>query len=424
MDVRATRIPPGPQEEYRAADDLLKWMNHHFSAFGDIFKASAYGANIYATRDVDFAYHVLVENWQNYVKGLLIGRVGLLLGNGLMVSEGDVWKRQRRTTQPSFNRESISAWTGMMAMVNMRLCQKWEAAARQRDSVNVTRDASAMALEVVVRFLVGSDYDHIGPHFDLLTDQKARDMAFARSFRDLRKVVFQLINRRRKERVLCPDVLSALMRAHDDQSGTPTQDEELVDQILTLVVAGHETTASTIGWAWYLLSRHPDVEEKLSNEVRAISFLSFDDLPKFTYTRQVLEEVMRLYPSGWLLTRRSLNDDQLGQYFVPAGTEIYVSPYFIQRHPSLWKDPDRFDPDRFGASSSTPRHSLATIPFSAGPRNCIGVHFARAEMQIHFLTIAGRLRLRYTEPNPPEIDAGVNLRTKQDIIMYPELCPV
>ena len=129
---------------------------------------------------------------------------------------------------------------------------------------------------------------------------------------------------------------------------------------------------------------------------------------------------MRLYPAGWLLTRKALRDDRLGEYFVPAGTEIYVSPYFIQRHPDLWEEPDRFNPDRFRPDNSRHRHRLATIPFSAGPRNCIGALFARVEMQIHLMTIGRYLRLRYIQSRPIELEAGVNLRSKYDFIMYPE----
>jgi cytochrome P450 len=129
---------------------------------------------------------------------------------------------------------------------------------------------------------------------------------------------------------------------------------------------------------------------------------------------------MRLYPAGWLVTRKALRNDRLGEYFVPAGTEIYVPPYFIQRHPDLWEEPDRFNPDRFRPDNSRHRHRLATIPFSAGPRNCIGEHFARIEMQIHLMTIARYLRLRYIPSKPIELEAGVNLRSKYDFIMYPE----
>lgn len=197
-------------------------------------------------------------------------------------------------------------------------------------------------------------------------------------------------------------------------------DQQIIDEVLTLIVAGHETTASTLSWAWYLISQHPDIEEKLSDELSVTTFSEFADLSKFDYTRQIVEEVMRLYPAGWLVTRKALRDDWLGEYFVPAGTEIYVPPYFIQRHPKLWEEPNRFNPNRFRPENAKDRHRLANIPFSSGPRNCIGSHFARTEMQIHLLTIAKCLRLRYVPSTPVKLDAGVNLRSVEDFIMYPE----
>ena len=179
-----------------------------------------------------------------------------------------------------------------------------------------------------------------------------------------------------------------------------------------------------MNWAWYLLSQHPHIEDKMSQELASVpvgDVPSLDDLPRFTYTRQVLEETLRLYPAGWLMTRRALRDDQFGEYFVPAGTEIYIPPYFIQRHPALWRDPDQFDPDRFDPAQPQDRHPLALLPFSAGPRNCIGELLARVEMQIHLMTIAKRLRLRYDDKTPPELDAGVNLRSRHDFFMTPEI---
>jgi cytochrome P450 len=396
-------------------------MGRQFRIFGDIYKASVYGTSVYAIRDVEFAHHVLVENWQNYVKGQLIKRVALLLGTGLMVSKGDLWKRQRRMIQPAFNHESIGPLTKMMTAVNSELLRKWQLAARRKGSVNVTRDVSGMALEVVLRFILGDDYERVGFHFDLLSQEQARNMEFALSFRALGKVILQVIDRRRKDPATSTDALGMLMQARDPQSGQSMQDRQLIDEILTLIVAGHETTASTLNWAWYLISQHPEVEQSLSNELATLTTSSeFGDLPKFLYTRQIIDEAMRLYPAGWLLTRKALRDDRLGEYFVPAGTEIYVSPYFIQRHPDLWEEPDRFNPDRFRPDNSRHRHRLATIPFSAGPRNCIGALFARVEMQIHLMTIARYLRLRYIQSRPIELEAGVNLRSKYDFIMYPE----
>ncbi len=421
MELKTGLIPPGPEEQYRVSDDLLDWMGRQFGIFGDIYRASIYGTSVYVIRDVEFAHHVLVENWQNYVKGQAIRRVALLLGNGLMVSKGDVWKRQRRMIQPIFTHDSIARWTQMITVVNTELLRRWQLAAEKNESVNVTRDVSSMALEVVLRFIFGDDYELVGPHFDLLSQEPARNIEFALSFRALAKIILPVIERRRRDSTTADDALAMLMQGRDPDNGQPMSDGQLIDEILTMTVAGHETTASTLNFAWYLISQHPEVEQRLSDELNSLTIcLEFGDLQKLLYSRQIIDETMRLYPAGWVIFRRALGNDQLGEYFVPAGTEIYIPPYFIQRHPGLWEDPDRFNPDRFQHENAKKRHRLATIPFSAGPRNCIGEHFARLEMQIHLMTIARHLWLRYSVLRPIELEAGVNLRCKFDFIMYPE----
>lgn len=425
MDANERRIPPGPDDKYKVGEDLLGWMDRHFKTFGDTYKASVYGATIYATRDVEIAHHMLVENWQNYVKGPNITRVALLLGNGLMVSKGNLWKRQRRMIQPVFSQESVAKSLKLMSHTNSELLKKWQLAAERNEGVNVTKDVSSMALEIVLRLIFGEDYQRVALHFDLLSTETARNIEFARTFRALGKVILQIVEERRTKPAPPNGILDMLMRARDPESGKQMPDAQLVDEVLTLIVAGHETTASTLSWCWYLLSQHPDVEDKLSAELSALSnpmeSLEFSDLPRFGYTRQILEETMRLFPAGWIVTRKALSDDQLGEYFVRAGTEVYIVLYSIHRHPALWEEPDRFDPDRFRPERMKDRHRLAAIPFSAGPRNCIGALFARTEMQIHLMTIARHLRLRYEQSKPLEFDAGVNLRSKYDFIMYPEV---
>lgn len=422
MQVKGRQIPPGPREKYQPTDNLLNWMSDQFKAFGDIYKANAYGINVYVIRDLEFAHHVLIENWKNYVKGQFIKRVGFLLGNGLMVSEGELWKRQRQMIQPAFHQELIGALTKLIVTVNSKLLKKWLTAAANKQTVNVTRGVSGVALEVVLRFILGDDYEQVGFHFNLLSQESKRDLAFAQAFRPLGKVILQVAERRRKDASTSTDLLGMLMQARDRQTGEPMGDSQLVNEVLTLIVAGHETTASTLNWTWYLISQHREVEEKLSNELKNLTSLpEFNGLPNYPYTRQILEETMRLYPAGWLMTRKALQDDQLGDYFVPAGTEIYVSPYFIQRHPDLWEDPDCFNPDRFGPDNSKHRHRLAMIPFSAGPRNCIGTLLARVEMQIHLMMIAKKLRLRYVQTKLLDLETGVNLRNKYDFVMHPEL---
>jgi cytochrome P450 len=424
MTIKGSRIPPGPTEKYTTAQELLSWMDDHFRRYGNIYKASIYGASVYVISTPEYAQHVLCKNWQNYTKGQAIKRIALLLGNGLMVSEGEFWKRQRRMIQPAFHREAIGILTNVITRANFALLKRWEQAAKENKSVNITRDISLMVLEVTLTAIFGADYVRVAPHFKILSEESARDLQFAQKFRSLGKIVNLVIASRREENIKSTDILGMLSEARDRKSGQVMQDRQLVNEILTLIVAGHETTAGTLNWVWYLLSQHPEVEEKLSSELSgslASEFPSLGNLPKITYTRQVLDEVLRLYPPGWLMTRRALKDDQLGDYFVPAGTEIYISPYFIQRHPDLWEAPDRFNPDRFDPNHLQDRNPLTTLPFSAGPRNCIGEFFARVEMQIHLMTIAKQLRLRYAEKALPELDAGVNLRSKHEFVMTPEI---
>jgi cytochrome P450 len=417
-------IPPGPAEPCSTGPDLLPWLSEQFKRYGTIFKARIDGFSVYVVSDPELVQHVLRTNWRNYVKGWAIKRVALLLGNGLMASEGDLWQSQRRLIQPAFHRTAVDALIPAMRAGNAALLEQWRAAATKSEPVNVTRDVSFLVLEITLTAIFGTDAARMAPHFALLSEHPARDLKFAPALRSLGALVRELVAARRERGAAEGDVLGMLMATRDRESGAPMPERLLVNEILTLIVAGHETTASTLNWAWYLLSRHPEVAETLSRELgrlRSGPWPAPDDLATFPYTRQVLEEVLRLYPPGWLLTRKALQDDRLGDYFVPAGTEVYISPYLIQRSPQLWEDPDRFDPERFAPGRADGRHPLAMLPFSAGPRNCVGEAMARVEMQIHLMTVASALRLHFTDERAPELDVGINLRSKHDLMMWPEI---
>jgi cytochrome P450 len=276
---------------------------------------------------------------------------------------------------------------------------------------------------VTLRAIFGEDYDRVAPEFQVVAEE-SRDMEFAKICSSLRNIIIQIAIQRRKHEIVAKDILGTIMQTLDRERGQPMPDLQLAKEAMTLVIAGHETTASVLNWTWYLLSTHPEVEAKLSAELNTLpagDFIVLDALPNFVYTRQVIEEALRSYPPLWLITRKAVKDDQIGDYFVPAGTEIYMSPYLIQRHPDLWEAPDRFDPDRFNADQSQDRHRLRMCPFGAGPRNCIGEFLARIEMQIHLITIGRELRMRRDDTKPPEMVAGVNLLSKDAFIMTPEL---
>jgi cytochrome P450 len=199
-------------------------------------------------------------------------------------------------------------------------------------------------------------------------------------------------------------------------------DAQLLDEVMTLIVAGHETSASALNWTWYLLGTHPAAAARLQAEIDAAPLpaaLSLAACEGLRYTQAVIQEALRLYPPGWLLTRRTIAADMLSGYHVPAGAHVMVSPYLIQRHPAHWNDPDTFRPERFLEAGEHPRDRWIYIPFGAGPRHCVGESFAMYEMTVHLARVAQRLRLEVLDDGPPGIDAAINLRTRRDVRVQP-----
>jgi cytochrome P450 len=418
------RVPPGPAAKYDSAEDLFRWMNENFVLYGDIYRASVFGSEVYVVSAPDYCERILRRNWRNYSRnGQVVKRISLLLGNGLIASNGEFWAGQRRMIQPAFLKDSIGGLVDNIVKINAALLDKWKAAARLEEQINVTHDVSRLILKITLTAIFGADYDTVAPYFDILAGESARNFAFAVTFRPLGRIIVDLAERRRRTGTFLDDLLAKLMQARDRENGEPMPDAQLAKEVMTLIVAGHETTASLLNWMWYLLATHPESQERLAQELDRSPWdhvPAIDALSKYSYARQVIDEALRLYPPLWLMTRKALHDDQLGDFFVPAGTEIYISPYLVQRSPSLWPVPDRFDPDRMSADRVLRRHELAFCPFGAGPRNCIGELMARVEAQIHLIMFVRELRLLYKEDKPVEVTAGMNLLSKHDFIMTPE----
>ena len=287
---------------------------------------------------------------------------------------------------------------------------------------------SDVTLNIVLRSIFDVDLpslmnaDGSNP-FALLTEETERNLTFAYKFRSLSKLIMELVNRRRASNEPRDDLLAMLISARDRKSDEPMPDKQLLDEVMTLIVAGHETTASALNWMWYLISQHADIEHKLHAEVDALSRtpVSTEEATQLAHTRRIIEETLRLYPPGWLLTRRSINADRIGGYEIDQGTDVFISPYLIHRNPNYWTEPDRFDPDRFTEFAAASRNRFCYLPFALGPRACIGEHFAMIEMIVHTAMLARRIRLRYLPKHPLELECQVNLRSKHGIFMLPEL---
>jgi len=425
----ARELPPQAELEFDigSTEDSLDRMRELFARHGDIYRVWAPGRKSFTwvINHPDDVKRVLVSNHRNYTKGIGLDRVRILLGNGIMTSEGDFWRRQRYMMQPMFHRRVITRFAELIDEVNERLLARWEEHAARGEPVNVTEEMSEMTLEIVLRSIFGPDLDRLaqqpgGNPFDVVTKDPERNLQFAYKFRALSRVIAELMRRRREEKLDLPDFLGMLMAARDKETGDAMTDKELIDEVMTLVVAGHETTASGLNWTWYLLSQHPEAEARLHQELDAtpeIRAASLAEVESLTYTRQVIDESLRLYPPGWLLSRRSIGPDTLSGYPVPAGTDILLSPYLLHRHPRYWKEPDAFRPERFDAEHEAERPRFAYMPFAAGPRHCIGETMALYEMLVHVSKVARRYRLTFVAEGPVEIEAQINLRTRHPLFM-------
>ncbi len=420
-------LPPLAPEAYEigADDATLERMRRDFAALGNTYRVASpsRGTEAWVIHDPEDVKRVLLSNHRNYTKGLGLDRVKILLGNGIMVSEGALWRRQRRMMQPLFHRRVIQNFAEVIDHANAQMLERWSSLAAADEPVDVTDETSELALGIILRALFGRDLAWLsekmgGNPFAVVTDMPERNLQFAYRFRSLTRLVRELAARRRDGAEEHYDYLAMLMSAQDRETGASMDERELVDEVMTLVVAGHETTAASLNMAWFLLSQEPAVEARLHAEVDARTdqgAMTYQDAEDMTWTQCVLKEAMRLYPPGWLLTRRPIEPDRLGGYDVPAGTDVLLSPYFVHRHPEHWEDPEAFRPGRFEGNAADSRHKFAYFPFAVGPRHCIGENFAMFEMTIHLAQVARRFRLRYLDERPIEFEAQVNLRTRHNL---------
>ena len=398
-----------------------------FARHGDTYRVfvPARKSYTYVIHHPDDVKRVLVSNHRNYTKGLGLDRVKILLGKGIMTSEGELWKRQRYMMQPLFHRRVITGFAELIAQANDRRLASWDELAARGQPVNLTDEMSDLTLDIVLRSIFGRDLDRLTGQlganpFAVVTREQSRDLQFAYKFRSLTRLVAQLIARRRAEPEEHFDYVAMLMAARDKESGEPMGERELIDEVMTLIVAGHETTASGLNWTWYLLSQHPEAERRLHAELDAAAAMPAPGLAQMealAYTSQVVNEALRLYPPGWLLSRRTVAADVLGGFSVPPGTNVLLPLYLLHRHPRFWKDPDRFWPERFDSGHEAERPRFAYMPFAAGPRHCIGETFALYEMLMHLYKVARRYRLVYVPDKPLELEAQINLRTRYPLHM-------
>ncbi len=403
--------------------------------YGDVSCLRMGPLRIYLVHHPDGVKHVLQDNNQNYVKGEVIGRVKVLIGEGLFTSEGEVWRRQRRLAQPAFHRERIAGFAATMVRRTAERLAGWETSVRRGEPIELASEMNALTLTIVGETLFGRDLSgeaaDAGRALRVAIETtahramtwlvppiwwpSARHRAFHAAVRTLDALVYDIIDDRRRAHAPGDDLLGMLMAARDEDTGEGMTRTQLRDEVMTFLLAGHETTAVALAWTWYLLARHPEIADEARRETLATlgdREPTLDDLPRLPFARMVVEEAMRLYPPVWGIGRQTIGPDRIGGYDVPAGALVNLSPWVTHRHPGVWDDPERFDPERFRPGRERTRPRFAYFPFSGGPRLCIGESFALMEAQLIVAMMLQRYRLTLVDDRPVVPEPTLTIRPR------------
>jgi len=383
---------------------------------------------------------VLLDNVSNYPKEPMGSQImAAAFGEGLLTSEGEKWRKHRRIMAPSFDPRSIAAYAPTMVETTTRFMKKWEDLA-PNSVIDIESHMTELTLQIISRTMFSSDSNDIcdlvgttlrdgteAMTFGLLDAlpmigrwRMSRKMEHIHSiFSALDASIFKLIEARAADQGGPIDLLGRLVAARDLESGAGLTTEEVRDEVVIIFIAGHATTAVAMTFVWYLLSKHPWAEAKLHQELATVLGgrpPKYEDLEHLPYTRQVIQEALRLYPPAPSLeTRKLVEDDVVCGHPIPKGVQVGIVPWILHRHETLWDEPNRFEPDRFSPENSAGRDRFAWLPFGGGPRICIGAALALTEASLILATIAQRFRLGYVEDQQITLKARITLRTRDGI---------
>ena len=423
--------------------DRLALMSDAATGYGDAVRVAIGPKSLYFLNHPDYAKHVLADNAANYTKGIGLVQARRALGDGLLTSEGELWREQRRTIQPVFAAKRVARKAALVADEAMALTRRLSSHIGG-GPVDIREEMTGLTLGVLGGALLDADlrgFDDIGDSFEAMQDQAMFDVVtlgavpgwlplpkqlrFRSARRELDRVVAALLADRTARGVDADadDALSRLMASTGQAKDARSRDNRTRDELVTLLLAGHETTASTLSWAFHLLDENPEAWERLHAEVVAVlgdRVPEHDDLRRLPYTTMVIQETMRLYPPVWMLGRIAVGDDEVDGYHVKGGSDVVVCPYTLHRHPAFWDRPERFDPERFAPDQVHDRPRYAYIPFGAGPRFCIGNALGMTEAVFVLAAVARELRLTKVPGREVFPEAMLSLRVRGGLPMVVE----
>lgn len=444
--------PPGPRNLHpiRSAlafqRDPLSFLTDLVKQYGDIAQFHLLHLPIIVINRPEYVKRVLQDNNANYDKDVFLFRtVRPLFGNGLVTAiGGESWLRQRRLIQPAFHRQRIAAFGSLMTQTASEMLERWDKREDKDAPLNFSEEISEILLQIVCKALLNIDtlseqartFSNAFVEasrilaifarlpFPPLTFPTARNRRFWAEIAKMDQIIYELIQQRRQSKEDPGDLLSMLIQAVDEETGEGMSDRQLRDELITILVAGHETGSNGLSWTCYLLAQHPEIGQRLYAEVDQVlagRIPTIDDLPHLTYTRMVLDEALRFYSPAWQLMRRACQKDEMGGYRIPANATIFWSTYVLHRHPDFWEKPEEFYPEHFLPEQVAKRPRNAYVPFSNGPRICIGQSFAMTEMSLILATIVQRYRLSLVPEHIVTLEPLLTLRPANGLLMraYP-----
>jgi cytochrome P450 len=441
-----TKTVPGPRGNpvvgsmFEFQRDRLGFILKLALRYGDVVKYRLANLSLYQVNHPEGVQRILQENNHNYIKGTSFDLIRYFAGNGLFTSEGEFWLRQRRQMQPVFHRQRLAGFGELMTRLTLEMLERWQPKAAEGHPLDIFQEMTHLTMQIVTGALFSSSVPGPLPEIEKAITTVLADIAYRfdvpfyppypvptpRNRRTLAaqgvidKAIYAIIEERRRHPVESNDLLALLMEARDEETGEGMSDKQLHDEVLTLFIAGHETTANALSWAWYQLSMHPEVERRLRHELDSVlngRLPTPDDLPRMPYARMVIDETLRLHPPAWITDRTAVNDDVIRGYPIPAGATVSVSPYVVHRLPDYWENPEAFDPERFSPERSAGRAPFAYFPFGGGPHQCIGKGFSLMEAQLILATVVQHYRLELVPGHPVEGLAQTTLRPRYGICM-------
>ncbi len=418
------------------APSPIEFIMKNISELGDTFEAEIPTRKFVMTCDADLIKYVLQGNHRNYRKTKAYDEMQLLLGNGLVTSRGDFWRKQRRLAQPAFSKKNLANLFQSMGKVVEDFIE--ELNNKRGQEVDIAHEMMAITAKIAIKSLFSADLEgDLLKVYKSMTDIQrymilrihkpifkpffhfnGRHSRYQRSFEVMNNIIQKLIKERKESGETKDDLLQMLMDARYQDTGEKMEYEQLRDELLTMFSAGHETSANAMAWTWYLLVQHPEIVAKLKEEAQRVldgRLATFEELKQLTYTRQVLEEGMRLYPPAWIVGREAIEADEFEGLTIEKDQNIQCCIYALHRSSKYYPNPDAFDPERFTAANVKARPSHHYMPFGAGPRFCIGTHFAMMEMQLILAAMVQSFDFELVEGQHIVMEPLITLRPKYGI---------